>query len=225
MSGERRGQRSDPHGTFEHHQTYAIARGAVDPRDRGGLALSRNTVTKYLAAETIEVKFSTPLRPSKLDSFAEKLAGWLKTEAGKSRKQRRPLKRLRADLVALGLTGSYGQVAAFARDWRAATRLPLPPRGRSRGVSRVTWQTVCVWTKAFSIQTFKQTRDHARFGKQQELTPKGCMRPLRRATAWLLPKGHKIANETIRAALAETREIRKAQGDVGWLFTGPDGRT
>ena len=50
--------------------------------------VSRNTVTKHLAANTIEPRFATPERPSKIDPFAEKLAGWLKTEAGKSRKQR-----------------------------------------------------------------------------------------------------------------------------------------
>ena len=48
--------------------------------------VSRNTVTKHLAANIIEPKFATPVRASKLDPFAEKLAGWLKTEAGKSRK-------------------------------------------------------------------------------------------------------------------------------------------
>ena len=51
--------------------------------------LSRNTIKKYLKDDTIEPKFTTPDRPSKLDPFAEKLAGWLKTEAGKSRKERR----------------------------------------------------------------------------------------------------------------------------------------
>lgn len=81
--------------------------------------LSRNTVTKHLAANTIEPRFATPERPSKLDPFSEKLAGWLKTETGKSRKQRRTLKQMHADLVKLGFTGSYNRVAAFARDWRA----------------------------------------------------------------------------------------------------------
>lgn len=76
--------------------------------------LSRNT--KYLSAGTIEPKFAIPERPSKLDPFADKLAGWLKTEAGKSRKQRRTLKQLHADLVVLGFTGFYGRVAAFARE-------------------------------------------------------------------------------------------------------------
>ena len=51
--------------------------------------VSRNTVTKHLAAGTIEPVFSTPDRPSKLDPFADNLAAWLKTEAGRSRKQRR----------------------------------------------------------------------------------------------------------------------------------------
>ena len=80
--------------------------------------LSRNTVTRHLASDTIEPRFATPDRPSKLDPFAGKLADWLKSEAGKSRKQRRTMKQLHADLVALGFNGSYGRVAAFARRWR-----------------------------------------------------------------------------------------------------------
>lgn len=43
--------------------------------------LSRNAIKKYLKAGTVEPSFSTPDRPSKLDPFAEKLAGWLKAEA------------------------------------------------------------------------------------------------------------------------------------------------
>lgn len=80
--------------------------------------LSRNTIAKYLSAGTIEPTFTVPERPSKLDPFADKLAAWLKTEAGRSRKQRRTLKQLHADLMALGFTGAYGRVAAFAREWR-----------------------------------------------------------------------------------------------------------
>ena len=80
--------------------------------------LSRNTITKHLNAGTIEPQFTTPDRQSKLDPFADKLTGWLKAEAGKSRKQRRTLKQLHADLVVLGYSGSYNRVAAFARDWR-----------------------------------------------------------------------------------------------------------
>ena len=92
--------------------------------------VSRNTVTKHLAADTIEPIFGTPDRPSKLDPFAEKLSGWLKTEAGKSRKQKRTLKQLHADLVTLGFTGSYGRVAAFAREWRADRHREQQTTGR-----------------------------------------------------------------------------------------------
>ena len=44
----------------------------------------------------------------------------LRQEAGTSRKQKRTIKQLHADLVVLGYEGSYNRVAAFARDWRAA---------------------------------------------------------------------------------------------------------
>jgi transposase len=58
------------------------------------------------------------------------LAGWLKTEAGRSRKQRRTIKQLHADLVALGFTGSYARVAAFARGWRADRQREQQTTGR-----------------------------------------------------------------------------------------------
>jgi transposase len=92
--------------------------------------VSRNTIKKYLNAGTIEPRFATPERPSKLDPFAERLAAWLKTEAGKSRKQRRTLKQFHADLVALGFTGSYGRVAAFAREWRVDRQREQQTTGR-----------------------------------------------------------------------------------------------
>ena len=92
--------------------------------------LSRNTIKKYLKAGTIEPKFSAPERPSKLDPFADKLAAWLKTESAKSRKQRRRLTQLHADLVALGFTGSYNRVAAFAREWRAERQREQQTTGR-----------------------------------------------------------------------------------------------
>ena len=81
--------------------------------------LSRNTIRKYLRSGAVEPRFKVPERSSGLDPFAGKLALWLKAEAGKSRKQRRTVKQLHADLVALGYGGSYGRVAAFARAWKA----------------------------------------------------------------------------------------------------------
>ena len=80
--------------------------------------LSRNTIRKYLRAGAVEPKFNVPDRPSKLDPFAEKLSGWLRSEAARSRKQRRTAKQMQADLVALGYDGSYNRVAAFVRAWK-----------------------------------------------------------------------------------------------------------
>ena len=81
--------------------------------------LSRNTVRKYLRSGATEPKFKVLKRTSKLDAFADKLALWLKAEAGKSRKQRRTVRQLHADLAVLGYSGSYGRVAAFCRAWKA----------------------------------------------------------------------------------------------------------
>jgi transposase len=92
--------------------------------------LSRNTIRKYLRSGTVEPAFKVPERPSKLDPFADKLSAWLKTEAGKSRKQRRTLKQLYADLVALGYEGSYNRVAAFARTWKADRQREQQTAGR-----------------------------------------------------------------------------------------------
>jgi hypothetical protein len=62
--------------------------------------------------------------------LTEKLAGWLKIEAGKSRKQKRTIKQLHADLVTLGFTGSYARVAAFARRWKADRQREQQTTGR-----------------------------------------------------------------------------------------------
>ena len=48
--------------------------------------LSRNTIRKYLQSNTVELRFKVPERPSRLDPYADKLAEWLRVEAGKSRK-------------------------------------------------------------------------------------------------------------------------------------------
>ena len=87
--------------------------------------LSRNTIKKYLKADTIEPKFVTPERSSTLDPFAEKLASWLASNAKKGPTERQTLKKLHADLVALGFTGSYAQVAAFARLWKSDRQAEL----------------------------------------------------------------------------------------------------
>ncbi|NNF76998.1 MAG: IS21 family transposase [Rhizobiales bacterium] len=84
--------------------------------------LSRNTVRKYLASGVTTPAYPQRKSSSKLDPFAQTLASWLKREAGRHRKRRRNLKQLHQDLVALGYSGSYDRVAAFARDWRQRER-------------------------------------------------------------------------------------------------------
>ena len=99
--------------------------------------LSRNTIRKYLRAGTVEPKFKVLERPSKLDPFSEKLSVWLVVEAGKSRKQRRTLKQMHMDLVALGFDGSYGRVAAFARRWKVERQREQETSGRGTFVPLV----------------------------------------------------------------------------------------
>ena len=83
------------------------------------LGISRNTVRRYLRSETTEPSYANRRSPSAIDKYAFQLSGLLKTEATKSRKQRRTLKQLHEELRELGFEGSYDRVAAFARVWRA----------------------------------------------------------------------------------------------------------
>ena len=99
--------------------------------------LSRNTIRKYLRADTVEPRFKVPARPSKLDPYAEKLSGWLRIEAGKSRKQKRTAKQMHADLVVLGYDGSYERVAAFVRAWKAERQREQQTSGRGTFVPLV----------------------------------------------------------------------------------------
>jgi transposase len=66
-------------------------------------SLSRNTIKKYLAAEAVEPKQAKRVSASKLDPYADKLSAQLKSEASKTRKQRRTAVQLHADLVCLAL--------------------------------------------------------------------------------------------------------------------------
>ena len=99
--------------------------------------LSRNTIRKYLRADTVDPKFRVPVRPSKLDAFAQKLSDWLRVEAGKSRKQRRTAKQMHADLVVLGYEGSYERVAAFVRAWKGDRQREQQTSGRGTFVPLV----------------------------------------------------------------------------------------
>ena len=99
--------------------------------------LSRNTIRKYLRADMVEPKFKVPVRPGKLAPFADKLTGWLRQEAGKSRKQKRTAKQMHTDLVVLGYDGSYGRVAAFVRRWKIERQHEQQTSGRGTFVPLV----------------------------------------------------------------------------------------
>jgi len=99
--------------------------------------LSRNTIRKYLRADTLEPVFKVPVRPGKLAPFTDKLSGWLRIEVGKSRKQRRTAKQMHADLVVLGYDGSYERVAAFVRRWKADRQREQQTGGRGTFVPLV----------------------------------------------------------------------------------------
>jgi predicted transcriptional regulator len=83
------------------------------------LSISRNTVRRYLRSETIEPAYAERRSKRAIDQYAFQLSAMLKTEAARSRKQRRTLKQIHEDLKELGFEGSYDRVAAFARTWRA----------------------------------------------------------------------------------------------------------
>jgi transposase len=54
-----------------------------------------------------------------LDGFRETLAGWLKTNRHRGKRERRSLKTMYHELVAMGYRGGYGRVAAFSRTFYA----------------------------------------------------------------------------------------------------------
>lgn len=123
--------------------------------------LSRNTIRKYLRTDTVEPRFKVPARPSKLDPFAEKLSGWLRIEAGKSRKRKRTAKQMHADLVVLGYDGSYERVAAFVRAWKAERQREQQTSGRGTFVPLVFAAGEAFqfdWSEDWAIIAGKQTK-------------------------------------------------------------------
>jgi len=110
------------------------------------LGISRNTVRKYLRAETVEPNYAPRKSPSALDDYTFKLTAWLKAEANKPRKQRRTLKQIHADLRSLGFVGSYDRVAAFARQWK------VDQLDRVKSASKGTPWILSFWVGQISVQ-------------------------------------------------------------------------
>ncbi|NHQ93865.1 hypothetical protein [Janthinobacterium lividum] len=74
--------------------------------------------TTLPASETIGPAYSERRSTRAIDKYASQLSALLKTEATRSRKQRRTLKQIHEDLKELGFEVSYDKGAAFARTWR-----------------------------------------------------------------------------------------------------------
>lgn len=85
--------------------------------------LSRNTIRKHLNSKIVEPVYPKRDVPSKLDEYEQLLSDWLLKESKKPRKQRKSAKLLHQELLAIGFSGSYDRVAAFARMWREQQRL------------------------------------------------------------------------------------------------------
>ncbi|HET6907545.1 MAG TPA: IS21 family transposase, partial [Rhodanobacteraceae bacterium] len=78
----------------------------------------------------VEPRYPKRKSPSKLDPYAAELTEWLRSNAASSRKQRHTAGQMYAALRAKGYPGSYGRVAAFARDWRRGEQERLRTAGR-----------------------------------------------------------------------------------------------
>jgi transcriptional regulator with XRE-family HTH domain len=128
--------------------------------------LSRNTIKKYLREGAVEPKFKTPPRPSKLDPYADRLSAWLLAQTRKSRKERRTVKQMHADLVKLGYDGSYGRVAAFAR---AGAQIGTG-RNRRRGAA-----PMCRWC---SSPAKRSSSTGARTGPISAASASSCRSPI-----------------------------------------------
>ena len=87
-------------------------------------SLSRNTVRAWLReSEMVEPKYPLRRIVTKLDDYADTLKTWLKADSGRNKRERRTKGQMWLALCALGYTGSYGRVCAFARDWKASEGL------------------------------------------------------------------------------------------------------
>jgi len=82
------------------------------------LNLSRNTVKKYLKAESEPVYRREHQPHPKLGLFQEKLETWLTQDGQRPKSQRRTARRLFEDLQREGYAGAYDSVQRFVKGWK-----------------------------------------------------------------------------------------------------------
>ena len=114
------------------------------------LRISRNTVRRYLRAEITEPAYAERRSRSAIDKYAFQLSAMLKTEAARSRKQRRTLKQIHEDLRELGFEGSYDRVAAFARVWREGQTERVNPSSKRTTGQRKANRPVVLSTRSIN---------------------------------------------------------------------------
>lgn len=84
------------------------------------LKLSRNTVRKYLKAET-EPAYRRSLQPCpRLGNFQDTLTTWLEQESTLPKRQRRSAQRLYEGLQREGYLGAYDSVQRFVKRWKGS---------------------------------------------------------------------------------------------------------
>ena len=86
------------------------------------LRISRNTAAKWLS-EPQMVEPTYPQRvsgPGLLDPFKDQLAGWLKTDSYRGKRERRSVRGYFEAIRAMGFQGSKNLVYNFCRDWHQA---------------------------------------------------------------------------------------------------------
>lgn len=121
--------------------------------------LSRNTIAKYLASGETCPRYPHRKSPSQLDAYAIELSDWLRSNQRQPRKQRRTLRQMHAALLTKGYAGSYGRVAAFAREWRRAEQERAQTAGRGTFVP-------LLFAPGEAFQ-FDWSEDHARIGGER----------------------------------------------------------
>jgi hypothetical protein len=84
----------------------------------------------HIRDQSIEPAYAERRTHRAIDKYAFQLSALLKTEAVKSRKQRRTPKQIHEDLKELRLDGSCDRVAAFARVWRAGQSERVNPASK-----------------------------------------------------------------------------------------------
>lgn len=122
------------------------------------LRISRNTVRRYLRAEITEPAYAVRRSRSAIDKYAFQLSAMLKTEAARSRKQRRTLKQIHEDLRELGFEGSYDRVAAFARVWREGQTERVNPSSKRTFSSYIAATSCAQLTMSFWSEVPAQGR-------------------------------------------------------------------